>query len=81
MACCLMTVRPRVEPAKARVQGAAKGAEYFAGYILEQSLSVDNLFVFILVFKYFRVPREDQDKVRALDSSGRVQHTCPYPKR
>ena len=45
-------------------QGGTKGAEYFAGYILEQSLSVDNLFVFILVFKYFRVPREDQDKVR-----------------
>ena len=45
-------------------QGATKGAEYFAGYILEQSLSVDNLFVFILVFKYFRVPREDQDKAR-----------------
>jgi predicted tellurium resistance membrane protein TerC len=44
-------------------KGGTKGAEYFAGYILEQSLSVDNLFVFILVFKYFRVPREDQDKV------------------
>ena len=47
-----------------RSQGPTKGAEYFAGYILEQSLSVDNLFVFILVFKYFRVPRVDQDKAR-----------------
>ncbi len=46
------------------MQGPTKGAEYFAGYILEQSLSVDNLFVFILVFKYFRVPRQDQDKAR-----------------
>lgn len=45
--------------------GADKGAEFFAGYILEQSLSVDNLFVFILVFKYFKTPRADQDTVRA----------------
>jgi hypothetical protein len=29
-------------------------------YLLEQSLSVDNLFVFILVFKYFKVPKEYQ---------------------
>lgn len=29
-------------------------------YLLEQSLSVDNLFVFVLVFKYFKVPKEYQ---------------------
>lgn len=29
-------------------------------YLLEQSLSVDNLFVFVLVFKYFKVPQEYQ---------------------
>ena len=38
-------------------------AEYFAGYLLEQSLSVDNLFVFILVFKYFKTPVEYQSTV------------------
>jgi predicted tellurium resistance membrane protein TerC len=37
-------------------QGAEKAQEYFAGYLLEQSLSVDNLFVFILVFNYFKTP-------------------------
>jgi len=37
-------------------EGVGKASEFFAGYILEQSLSVDNLFVFVLVFKYFKVP-------------------------
>nr|POE59856.1 thylakoid membrane protein terc, chloroplastic [Quercus suber] len=36
--------------------GVGKASEFFAGYILEQSLSVDNLFVFVLIFKYFKVP-------------------------
>lgn len=43
--------------------GEQKGAEYFAGYLLEQSLSVDNLFVFILVFNYFKTPVAYQSKV------------------
>jgi len=43
--------------------GPEKAEEYFAGYMLEQSLSVDNLFVFILVFKYFQTPVEYQSKV------------------
>jgi len=38
-------------------------AEYFAGYLLEQSLSVDNLFVFILVFRYFKTPPSSQKQV------------------
>ena len=45
--------------------GADKAAEYFAGYLLEQSLSVDNLFVFVLIFDYFKVDQEGQDKVSA----------------
>lgn len=32
----------------------------FFRYLLEQSLSVDNLFVFVLIFKYFKVPMEYQ---------------------
>ena len=43
--------------------GANKAEEYFAGYLLEQSLSVDNLFVFVLVFDYFKVPMKQQQKV------------------
>ncbi|RMG18931.1 MAG: TerC family protein [Planctomycetota bacterium] len=36
--------------------GRDKAEEFFAGYLLEKSLSVDNLFVFVLVFAYFRTP-------------------------
>ncbi|MEV7605116.1 TerC family protein [Paenarthrobacter sp. NPDC089322] len=38
-------------------------SEYFAGYITEKALSVDNLFVFLIIMASFRVPREDQQKV------------------
>lgn len=37
-------------------EGATSGQEFFAGYLVEQSLSVDNLFVFLLLFDYFKVP-------------------------
>jgi TerC family integral membrane protein len=37
--------------------------EFIAGYLIEQSLSVDNLFVFLLIFRYFRVPRHFQHEV------------------
>ncbi|GAA3668646.1 TerC/Alx family metal homeostasis membrane protein [Arthrobacter ginkgonis] len=43
--------------------GAQMGGEYFAGYITEKALSVDNLFVFLVIMASFRVPREDQQKV------------------
>lgn len=43
--------------------GAAMGGEYFAGFITEKALSVDNLFVFLVIMASFRVPREDQQKV------------------
>lgn len=43
--------------------GAPKAEEFFAGYLLEQSLSVDNLFVFILIFKYFKVKPPQQEIV------------------
>jgi hypothetical protein len=63
------------------VEGSEKAQEYFAGYLLEQSLSIDNLFVFVLVFNYFKTPAAAQPKVRgaAADTavevaSGRPQH-------
>ncbi len=43
--------------------GADYGGQYFAGYITEKSLSVDNLFVFVLIMAAFGVPRELQQKV------------------
>ncbi|MEU4570923.1 TerC family protein [Nonomuraea sp. ATR24] len=43
--------------------GADMGAEYFAGYVTEKALSVDNLFVFLVIMSGFRVPRADQQKV------------------
>jgi tellurite resistance protein TerC len=43
--------------------GGGFGAEYFAGYIVEKSLSVDNLFVFVIIMSTFAVPEEHQHKV------------------
>jgi len=43
--------------------GATMGSEYFAGYVTEKALSVDNLFVFLIIMTSFRVPRADQQKV------------------
>src|SRR5215212_9709950 len=43
--------------------GPEFGGEYFAGYVTEKSLSVDNLFVFVLIMSSFAVPRELQRKV------------------
>jgi tellurite resistance protein TerC len=43
--------------------GGQRGAEYFAGYVTEEALSVDNLFVFLLLLGSFKVPRADQQKV------------------
>ncbi|NRQ40001.1 TerC family protein [Nonomuraea sp. NN258] len=42
--------------------GADPGAEYFAGYVTEKALSVDNLFVFLVIMSSFKVPRADQQK-------------------
>lgn len=45
------------------VRGPHKAAEYFAGYLLEYSLSVDNIFVFLIIFLYFKVRAEHQHRV------------------
>ncbi len=44
-------------------EGMQPALEYYTGYLIELSLSVDNLFVFILIFQYFAVPAEAQPKV------------------
>ena len=45
------------------VWGGEYGQQYFAGYITEKSLSVDNLFVFVIMISSFRVPRKYQQEV------------------
>lgn len=47
----------------AHYMGNDKGLEFFTGYIIEKSLSVDNVFVFALLFSYFAVPSLYQHKV------------------
>ena len=44
-------------------EGPAKGTEFLTAYLIEYSLSVDNLFVFLAIFTYFSVPREAERKV------------------
>src|SRR5690606_4955207 len=45
------------------VAGGGYGVEYFAGYLVEKSLSVDNLFVFVVIMSVFAVPQIHQHKV------------------
>jgi tellurite resistance protein TerC len=44
-------------------QGGTAGSEYLAGYLLERSLSLDNIFVFAIIFSYFAVPVAVQPRV------------------
>jgi tellurite resistance protein TerC len=46
-----------------RYQGSQRGFEFLTGYLIELSLSVDNLFVFLLIFSYFKVPAKFQHRV------------------
>ncbi|MBT9395540.1 TerC family protein [Hymenobacter sp. NST-14] len=43
--------------------GQAAALEFLTGYLIEKSLSVDNLFVFLLIFSYFKVPAQYQHKI------------------
>jgi tellurite resistance protein TerC len=46
-----------------RIYGAEFGQQYFAGYLIEKSLAVDNVFIWAIIFTYFAVPREYQHRV------------------
>ncbi len=50
--------------------GAERGLEFYAGYLVEKSLSVDNLFVFMLLLASFAVPRELQQRVLLIGVAG-----------
>lgn len=43
--------------------GSAKALEFFTGFVLEKAMSVDNLFVFLVLFTYFAVPKVQQHRV------------------
>ena len=43
--------------------GRDAGLEYFTGYVIEKALSVDNIFVFVLIFSFFKVPPRYQHRV------------------
>jgi tellurite resistance protein TerC len=46
-----------------RTMGEEKGLEFLTGYLIEYALSVDNIFVFVLIFTYFKVPENYQHRV------------------
>ncbi|NTW41665.1 MAG: tellurium resistance protein TerC, partial [Cellulomonadaceae bacterium] len=52
------------------VYGSERGQEYFAGYLIEKSLAVDNVFVWAILLSYFAVPREYQHRVLFLGVVG-----------
>ncbi|MDR1523556.1 MAG: TerC/Alx family metal homeostasis membrane protein [Endomicrobium sp.] len=43
--------------------GQSKALEFFTGYIVEYSLSIDNMFVFLMIFSFFNIPKQNQLKV------------------
>ena len=45
------------------LMGSQKGTEFLTGYVIEKSLSVDNIFVFLMLFSYFNVPAQYQHRV------------------
>lgn len=45
------------------VQGAQSGYEFLTGYFIEKSLSVDNIFIFLLIFLHFKVPQSCQRRI------------------
>lgn len=46
-----------------RIKGVDSAVDFFTGYLIEYSLSVDNIFVFVLIFAYFKVPAISQHRV------------------
>src|SRR5262245_59420702 len=62
---CLIAVGLAFTGVVYTVYGSQGSHEYVAAYLLEKSLSLDNMFVFLLIFRGLRVPRENQHTVLA----------------
>lgn len=52
--------------------GREAGLDFLAGYLIEKSLSIDNVFVFIMLFKYFKTPKQYQHKILFLGVLGAI---------
>jgi len=52
--------------------GFQKAAEFLSGYVIEKTLSIDNLFVFILIFTYFKIPPKEQKKLLSYGIIGAI---------
>ena len=63
MVCAWITLAALFGGAIWLFEGPNHALEFYTGYLLEYSLSVDNMFVFIMIFSYFAVPHELQPKV------------------
>ena len=61
--------------------GSQKALEFFTGYLIEKSLSVDNVFVFALLFSYFAVPAVYQHKVLFWGILGALDHAGGHDRR
>jgi tellurite resistance protein TerC len=59
-------------------QGGEVATVYYAAYFLEKSLSVDNIFVFVLIFSQLQIPAHQQHRVLLL---GRGWRPCAIPSR
>ena len=52
------------------MRGSRAGIEFFTGYVVEKSLSVDNIFVFLLIFQTLKIPDRFQHRFSITASSG-----------
>jgi tellurite resistance protein TerC len=52
--------------------------QFFTGYIVEKALSVDNIFVFVVIFTYFNIPDRYQHRVLFYGIRGRVGFRCIF---
>ena len=62
-------------------QGRQSRLEFVTGYVLELSLSVDNLFIFLVIFNYFAVPEEAATPRAVLGSPGRTDSARSLHRR
>lgn len=62
MVCCWVALALSFGAAVFFALGYGKGLEYLTGYVMEYSLSIDNMFVFIMIFGFFAIPKENQPK-------------------
>jgi len=56
----------------ALVEGGEQAGEYLAGFLIEKSLSLDNLFVFAVLFTFFRVPDAERQRILVLGIAGAI---------